>query len=252
MDLERSIATQLQRLNFTNAGALPPSAQAFEAPPASGPSQPGLKRLLTELEEGGSARGPKRPAVGYLQGLPVPALPLPPPPAFAPAGCDRWGLRTYSGRGHDEEDDGWGAGGGPPVGAKMARLPTAHGEYGGGGGGGGCVSVGGGGGGGGSAPPPPPPPPPDAEGMGDAPAAEPDEVAAPVPEGLLRLYRGEPLIKQPQPHHLRHLALIPYTPPLFGGGKGGGADEPTAAAALAGLGSAPTPPHKLLEGSMGS
>ena len=107
------------------------------------------------------------------------------------------------------------------------------------------------------------------DGGGEEAAAEPQEPddggdAPPLPDGLLRRYRGGPLLAQPQAQHLRHLAIIPYRPPGWavggddpcgagggGGGGGGGGlagDEPTAAAALAGLGNAPAAPLDLLAG----
>ncbi len=112
------------------------------------------------------------------------------------------------------------------------------------------------------------------DGGGEEAAAEPQEPddggdAPPLPDGLLRLYRGGPLLAQTQAQALRHLAIIPYHPPgwaVGGGGGGGGGDdpcgaggggggggglggdEPTAAAALAGLGAAPAAPHDLLAG----
>lgn len=245
----------LHRFHFTNAGALPLPCDVLRAPLCH-VHVPGVKRALQQ-EELDPAASSKRPVVGYLRGAPLPPAPPPSPrpPEEAPLRADRWGLHAYVGRGHFEEG-GFGDGGAPAGGAKMACLRPAVG---------------------GNVPPPPPsswswPPPPRPPPRLPSPALdegaegdEPTEWADTVPQGLLRLYR------EPQPHHVhvRHLAIIPYQPLLFavggaeepcgGGGGGGGSparrwgggDEPTAAAALAGLGNAPAPPDDLLAGSMG-
>jgi hypothetical protein len=255
--------TLLSNLRFSNAGVAPMHAP-HPAPPAPlffpTPHTPGQKRELP-LQEDVDPLNCKRAVVGYLR-APAPPLPAPVPEAPPLIAPDRWGLHVYEGRGHGDADGFGGAA--PPAGAfavKAARLPCVGLPW---------ASGGGGGGGGGGAWRNPLPPPPASENMSGEPAGEtepeepddapeePDDAPAALPESLLRLYRGAPLFAQLQPPY-HPLAIIPWEPPLFGGddpwGRGGGqgaagfcGDDPSAAAALAGLGAAPAPPFALLAG----